>query len=665
MTLTAPAATDLMRRAAPSALAERVEAGPGFDVKLDGVSLAWQTVARHDTAVDRWGLKGKSSHGLEAAIDLHVDAGARCAVIQTTLTNTGSTAVGPLTEVSALYLSIGRMMTPPRVMSSTGGGAPMLYPPRAFRTRWDVMQFPSNDWEIKFSAETDQSSIKDLPLIMVCPDVQHDAPGFIVGLEWSAGWNMEVRYEPHRRALVTEAGPAVHDLVLEPDESLRLPAAHLVFFEGGFEPATNVSRRYIRQRIMPRYEGREVVPPVAYTIWPGIQYPYTDQDIYPQIETAADVGVEVFIVDDAWYEGRFPTGVGNWYADPAKFPDGLERVVEAVEAKGMRFGLFIDAEAEPGTRIIREHPDYFYGPELGSTNAPHRRLYNFCIPEACDYYIQMLGEIIERYHVRYLRWDYNMDGHRIFAEVDPTLKVKFAHLEGLYRVWDALRDNHPHLMLECCAGGGARLDLGTMKRHHACWCNDNNGHPHIYHAMQAGGNAFFPASYLGSSLGWPIHPRLTPQDRPDMVLHPDASLSDLAILSRMAGAFFLQGKIAQWPQEAKDRARHWIAVYKRVRHLLMQDYYRPLPQPQSEADWNAMQFTGSGGEGILFAFRWAGSTTTQCIPLRAIDRDASYRVTDEAGGEAETVSGDQLASGLPITLAPDSAKLFSYRVDGI
>ena len=447
MTEPTPTVVDLLRRAAPGDLADRLRDGPGFGVRVAGRLISWHPFEETGEADNRTLLRLASDRGLEAAVRVRFDPRARFAVYRTTLTNIGAAALQPITALSPLLLSIGDIRTPPRVMSSAGGGAPGGgYPPRgAYWTRWDLLQFPHSRRGVELSAEGDQSSTKDLPIVFVSPDIEPDGAGFIIGLEWSAGWTMSVRYEPDDQILVADAGPAVRDLVLAPGESLELPPAHVIFFEGGFEQATNRSRGYIREHITPRYEGRQVVPPVAYTIWPGIQAPYTDRDIYPQIDTAAKLGVEVFIVDDAWYEGRFPGGCGNWYPDPAKFPDGLERVVDRVEEQGMRFGLFIDAEAEPGTRILREHPEFFYGPELGSAWTPHRRLYNFSLPEACDYYLELLGGLIERYHVRYFRWDYNMDGHPIFQSVDPTLKVKFAHLAGLYRVWETLARAASHV----------------------------------------------------------------------------------------------------------------------------------------------------------------------------------------------------------------------------
>ena len=286
--------------------------------------LSWHPLEETTEDDDRTLLRFASDRGLEAAVRVRCNPKARFAVYRTTLTNTGAAALQPLTALSPLLLSIGNIRTPPRVMSSAGGGDPGgRYPPRgAYWTRWDLLQFPHSRHGVELSAEGDQSSAKDLPIVFVSPGIEPDGAGFIIGLEWSAGWTISVGYEPDDQILVAEAGPAVSCLVLAPGESLELPPAHVIFFEGGFEQATNRSRGYIREHVTPRHEGRRVVPPVAYTIWPGIQAPYTDRDIYPQIDTAAELGVEVFIVDDAWYGAGSPAGAATGTPTPPSSPTG-------------------------------------------------------------------------------------------------------------------------------------------------------------------------------------------------------------------------------------------------------------------------------------------------------------------------------------------------------
>jgi hypothetical protein len=111
----------------------------------------------------------------------------------------------------------------------------------------------------------------------------------------------------------------------------------------------------------------------------------------------------------------------------------------------------------------------------------------------------------------------------------------------------------------------------------------------------------------------------------------------------------------------RSRGRHWIGVFKRIRHLLVKEFYRLLPPPQSEADWDAAQFCDGPETGIVFVFRRTGETAIQRLRLRAIDSDRDYRVTDEATGDGGIVTGHELATeGLRVELAVSSAKLFSY-----
>ena len=125
MTHSVQTVIEMLRQAAPAELAERLENGPGFDVQLAGESLSWQIAKHRGANADRWTVKYDSSPGLEAAVDVRVDPAAHFAVYQVTLTNTSAAAVGPLTVVSSLHLSISRMET------SNSYWGPPLYPFKA------------------------------------------------------------------------------------------------------------------------------------------------------------------------------------------------------------------------------------------------------------------------------------------------------------------------------------------------------------------------------------------------------------------------------------------------------------------------------------------------------------------------------------------------------
>jgi len=60
----------------------------------------------------------------------------------------------------------------------------------------------------------------------------------------------------------------------------------------------------------------------------------SEQTLTRNADMAASLGVELFVVDLGWARA-----IGDWYADPAKFPHGLSAVSDYVHSLGMKFGL--------------------------------------------------------------------------------------------------------------------------------------------------------------------------------------------------------------------------------------------------------------------------------------------------------------------------------------
>jgi len=506
-------------------------------------------------------------------------------------------------------------------------------------------------------------------MVSVAPN--WDAPGFFFAMEWSGQWEGSVRhvgsvsddgmwlqhvqYQPPPNDLAIKVGPKVANLVLAPKESLDMPRVHIGFFEGGFEAGTNALRRYILQCITPQHKNLRVTPPVVCVQWPGIRV-FTEEDIYRQADTAAHLGVEYFVFDTEWY-GRHPDSIGTWEPDAQKLTRGLEALAEHVRSKGMGFGLFFDPElAAPGTKMLREHPEFFY--PLGDLMYMPQgsRVVNFGLPEACRYVTELLSRYIDQYELEYIHWELDTPLEPFWSEMDPTGKAQFVHYEGLYRVWRELIGKYPHVMMHFAAQGGHRQDLGTFRHSHVCWAYEVQSDPHLCHRMQLGGSLFIPSLYLGCNVG--------PEPKKEH-LGLDDGLPDLSFISRMAGTLFVNGVLEKLPPEQANRAKHWIGVYKKIRHLLVKDYYRLLVQPQSEADWDAGQFCDGTYEGVVFVFRYAGATDRQNLFLRALDFGASYIFCDEKNGQEQIYQGTELINqGVLVNLPPNSAKLYSYRKEG-
>jgi len=102
-----------------------------------------------------------------------------------------------------------------------------------------------------------------------------------------------------------------------------------------------------------------------------------------EVVAGADLGIDVIQIDDGWQKGRSANSAalkkgekgrwgswwdieGFWDVDPVRFPRGLEPVIAAARAQGMKFGLWFGPDSTDEARHWEKDADF-----LLST---HRRL---------------------------------------------------------------------------------------------------------------------------------------------------------------------------------------------------------------------------------------------------------------------------------------------------
>lgn len=495
-----------------------------------------------------------------------------------------------------------------------------------------------------------RSSNKDLPLLISVADSLN--AGFFCGLEWSATWSITVT--ARNDTLVLSAAPRTHALVLAPGESLQLPPAHLGFFAGDFDDGTNALRRHIYKHVCPRYQSKPTLPQVSYDHWFGLQNLNSIDLMKEQAVRAAELGCELFVHDAAWFAGGFPNGVGNWdVVDHEKFPDGLEPLADYVRSLGMAFGLWFEIErAAPGTSAVEKHPEFFFETHQFTDWGPwERQQYHLDLSrtDAQDWVIETIGGWIRRLDLRWSRWDYNIEPMPFWDIVDRSGKIQYAYMQGLYRCLDVLMKEHPSWMVEQCASGGRRVDLGTIRRGHTFWFSDHTDTASCCRHMQARANRFLPGHLLNSSV-------MVPHG------HGDTGYDDTAFLSRMLGKLAFDGDIASWSPVVTGRARHWSEAFKTIRHLLVEDFYQLTPDPRGANDLDVLQFVDStGAEAAVFAF--AGSQPcAESVSMRGLQADANYRMVRLNDDAAENTVGEQLmGAGLAMELGADDAMLWHFK----
>lgn len=616
----------------PFTLCRSLGTGPEF--RIGGGDWVYR---KTDAGVFEHAASGLRIQVREAVQEHHV----LCRRLQ--VLNTGDQPVAGIDFLDPLFLKFNQPLNRWRLIHAHGGTTEDFHPPLAYQTRDQILR----ERPLILRSHPDgRSSNLHLPLLTGLVSTDPEAEGFFCGLEWSGTWHITMEAcGPEQSRLAV--GVMVRDLRLAPGESLDLPAVHLGFFRGGPDAATNALRRYLYEQVCPPYDGHPCQPRVSYDHWYGFENAVNDPEMRRQAKAAAEIGVETFVVDASWFPGDYPPGAGNWErVDPAKFPDGLQPLAEYVRSLGMDFGLWFEPEhAIGGSDILRDHPEWFVRSRGWIEELPSYHL-NLALREAQDWVIEMVGGWISRLDLRWSRWDYNIEAQPVWDALDPSGKIQFAYYKGLYRVLDTLMKEHPLWMVEACASGGRRLDIGTMRRAHTYWFSDHSDHPQTCRHMQLRANRFLPGHLLNSSVA------VRPGKR-------ESLFDDHAVLSRMAGKLAFDGDVASWGSERRARMRQWTEVFKAGRHLLSRNFFPLFPLPGSPEDWDAAAFVDyTGREALVFVFSGClgGSRS---LPLRGLAVETTFRLRRLPDGESFSCDASKLIrSGLEVTLEADCAALW-------
>src|SRR6185312_4952883 len=131
----------------------------------------------------------------------------------------------------------------------------------------------------------------------------------------------------------------------------------------------------------------------------------------------------------------------------------------------------------PDSDLYRAHPDWVYHfPNRPRTESRHQLVLNLARRDVEDFLLTQLDILLSRHEIRFLKWDYNRAWSEPGWPEAPegrAREVWVRHVEALYRILATLRQSHPDVLIESCAGGGGRVDLGILRHTDQVWTSDN------------------------------------------------------------------------------------------------------------------------------------------------------------------------------------------------
>ena len=517
---------------------------------------------------------------------------------------------------------------------------------RAYSAKWTLP--PGDDYRLthlygrhvdEFHLQREQltQGLKTLESRRIIPS-HHASPWFAVDrgadedtgkvwfgtLAWSGNWKISAEVTEFASTRLS-IGLNDWDFAwkLLPGQPFTTPAALAGFTPHGFGAASRALHDYVRDTLLPH---GKTLHKVLYNSWEATLFNVDEASQSALAEIAAEMGVELFVMDDGWFHGRNwdNAGLGDWWPDEVKFPHGLGGLIHKVNRLGMDFGLWIEPEmVNPNSELYRAHPDWvIHWPARARTESRNQLILNLGKPEVQDHLITVLDRLLAENNIAFIKWDMNRNASEpgwVDAPGDPR-ELWVRYVQGLYRVWETLRQRHPQVIFQSCASGGGRADLGILRLADQVWTSDNT-EATCRLDIQEGYSQFLPANTMEA---W-----VTDADKDRVPLEFRFHVS-------MCGSLGVGGNLLQWSAEERTLAAACIQQYKELRPIIqLGDQYR-LRSPQQEQFSVVQYMSKDGTEGVLFAFRvhipdYARVVKLPPVHLRGLEPAWLYRVEGIAG----------------------------------
>lgn len=378
--------------------------------------------------------------------------------------------------------------------------------------------------------------------------------------------------------------------------------------------------------------------------WEATYFNFNEEKVLGLMDGGRSLGMELFLLDDGWFGRKFPRdgdnqGLGDWIPDTKKLPNGLSPLTQGAKERGLRFGLWMEPEmVNPKSELFEAHPDWAIQQSKRELEPQRNQLVlDLSRPEVRDHVFQTVDRTLtENPDISYVKWDCNRyvtQPGSTYLGSDEQSHLWIDYTWALYEVFEQVAKKHPNVELMMCAGGGGRVDYGSLKYAQEFWPSDMTD-PVRRIFIQWGYSHFFPAISMGCHVT-------------DMGNRPIKFAFDVA----MSGRLGMDMDVEKLSSEDRAFAAQAIETYKGIREIVQLGEQFRLESPYNGARSSLMYCYQNEAVAFVYALNSLPSSDLQ---LLGIDPAATYRVTEIAlaegqqGLSVELQGSHLLQVGLPV-----------------
>ncbi len=440
--------------------------------------------------------------------------------------------------------------------------------------------------------------------------------------------------------------PHCFEWTLRQGERFETPEAVMTFSAQGFNGMSARFHDFINRHVVRGdWQGRE--RPVLLNNWEAHFFRFTRGKLLRLARGAKKLGAELFVLDDGWFGKRNndAAGLGDYAVNRKKLPRGIAHFSGQIHALGLKFGLWFEPEmVNRDSDLFRAHPEYALTtpgkqPALGR----NQLVLDLCNPAVRDYIVEHVGRILDEAEIDYVKWDMN---RHISDARSPLLsnQGEFYHryILGLYDVLGRIFRPRPQILLESCASGGDRFDLGMLCFSPQVWSSDNTD-PIERLSIQQGLSYLYPLSAMGAHVSAAPHQQ---------------TLRDTPLSTRFNVAAFgclgYELDLKHLTPVEKREIRDQIVFYRAHRRTLQYGrFYRAATEKQHQTVWQCVDAKKSAAVAGFFQGQAPAAAGNDTLPLKGLLPEARYTVRTRPQRLILKRFGGLIRHMLPMELNPN------------
>lgn len=395
--------------------------------------------------------------------------------------------------------------------------------------------------------------------------------------------------------------------------------------------------------------------------WEATGMKFNEAQLVGLFDEAKKLGVDLFLLDDGWFGNKYPrnndkAGLGDWKEDSTKLPSGIGYLVKQAEAKGVKFGIWLEPEmVNPKSELYEQHPDWILKlPNRPENYGRNQLVLDLTNPKVQDFVYSIVDNLLTKNpHLAFIKWDCNRS---MTNQYSPYLKDQQSHLfidytKGFYKVLERLRTKYPQLPIMLCSGGGGRTDYGALKYFTEFWPSDNtDALERIY--IQWGYSYFFPANTISA--------HVTNMGKQTLKFRTDVAMMD---------KLGYDIRVHNFSPEELQFSSEAVKTYKRLCDVIwFGDLYR-IESPYESNRAVVMYVNEAKNKAVLFNYHLNArrQDVFNRVKLQGLDTRKNYRIkeinlfpaTKSAQADNDKVFSGEYLMNIGLNLSPRPTPLIS------